>query len=70
MILMYVVDALREIGDQLGKKDWNFNGNPCDQNNPNWRTEEPSEKPGFNNTVKCGCAYPDGLCHVEYMYVV
>ncbi|KAL8090907.1 putative LRR receptor-like serine/threonine-protein kinase At1g07650 isoform X3 [Apium graveolens] len=61
------VDALREIGDQLGKKDWNFNGNPCDQNNQNWRSEKSSERPKYNNTVICGCAYPDGICHVEYI---
>lgn len=67
---MYAVDALREIGDQLGKKDWNFNGNPCDQNNQNWRTEKSYERPGYNNTVICSCAYPHGFCHIEYMYVI
>ncbi|KAL8104149.1 hypothetical protein AgCh_028401 [Apium graveolens] len=56
------VDALCDIGDQLGKNDWNFNGNPCDQN---WRTEKSSEKPGYNNSVICGFSYPDGICHVE-----
>lgn len=68
-LLMYVVDALREIGEQLGKKDWNLNENPCDQNNQNWRTAKSSGKPWYNNTVECNCTYPDGVCHVEHMYV-
>ncbi|RVW29612.1 hypothetical protein CK203_094324 [Vitis vinifera] len=29
--LMFVVDALSEIASQLGKKDWNFSLNPCDE---------------------------------------
>ncbi|KAK1382121.1 putative LRR receptor-like serine/threonine-protein kinase [Heracleum sosnowskyi] len=62
------VDALREIGDQLGKKDWDFRENPCDPNSQNWRTEKSSKNPeGYNNTVMCNCTYPDGLCHVEYI---
>ena len=28
---MFVVDALSEIASQLGKKDWNFSLNPCDE---------------------------------------
>ncbi|XP_017232027.1 probable LRR receptor-like serine/threonine-protein kinase RFK1 [Daucus carota subsp. sativus] len=61
------VDALREIGEQLGKKDWNLNENPCDQNNQNWRTAKSSGRPWYNNTVECNCTYPDGVCHVEHI---
>ncbi|MCE3051545.1 hypothetical protein HAX54_050119 [Datura stramonium] len=55
-------NALKEIGEQLGKKDWDFNLNPCD-GNTNWNTPK-SNSPYYNN-VTCNCATPDGFCHVE-----
>ncbi|KAI3796748.1 hypothetical protein L1987_39431 [Smallanthus sonchifolius] len=50
-----IMNALKEIAKQLGKEDWNFSLNPCDEN-PNWST------PGFQNAVNCTCS-PDA-CHV------
>ncbi|KAI3796752.1 hypothetical protein L1987_39436 [Smallanthus sonchifolius] len=51
----FLLNALKEIAKQLGKEDWNFSLNPCDEN-PNWST------PGFQNAVNCTCS-PDA-CHV------
>ncbi|XP_059664581.1 probable leucine-rich repeat receptor-like serine/threonine-protein kinase At3g14840 isoform X2 [Cornus florida] len=60
----YEMNALGEIAEQLGKKDWNFSLNPCDGNS-NWQTPRPSETPLIhNNTVNCSCSYPNGECHV------
>ncbi|CAN4082164.1 unnamed protein product [Withania somnifera] len=58
-------DALREIAEQLGKKDWDFNLNPCD-GNTNWTTPKRSNSPYYNN-VTCNCSTPDGFCHVQTM---
>ncbi|MCD9646966.1 hypothetical protein HAX54_037231 [Datura stramonium] len=59
-------NALKEIGEQLGKKDWDFNLNPCD-GNTNWNTPK-SNSPYYNN-VTCNCATPDGFCHVERLFI-
>ncbi|WCJ27273.1 Leucine-rich repeat transmembrane protein kinase [Euphorbia peplus] len=56
------VKALREIGEQLGKKDWNFNVNPC--NHSNWQTPKSPERPLYNNSILCNCTGLDGVCHV------
>ncbi|GFQ03190.1 probable LRR receptor-like serine/threonine-protein kinase at1g07650 [Phtheirospermum japonicum] len=39
-------NALREIAEQLGKKDWDFSLNPCDGNS-NWDTKKSSNRPLF-----------------------
>nr|XP_043623484.1 probable LRR receptor-like serine/threonine-protein kinase At1g07650 isoform X2 [Erigeron canadensis] len=46
------VSALKEIAKQLGKVDWEFNLNPCDDRSPQ-----------FKNSVVCDCS-ADGVCHV------
>lgn len=72
MSLIYVVKALHEIAIQLGKEDWNFSVNPCDENDPNfsnWNTPRMAERPQYNNSVICNCSYPGAICHVESMYV-
>ncbi|RVW29594.1 putative leucine-rich repeat receptor-like serine/threonine-protein kinase [Vitis vinifera] len=53
------LEALREIGEQLGKKDWNFSLNPC----ANWTT--PSTDKYYNNSVNCTCSLDK--CHVDTM---
>lgn len=65
--LMRAVEALREIAAQLGKKDWNFQVNPCN-NDSSWITPLSEERPLYNNTVNCNCSYPNGVCHVVKMY--
>ncbi|XP_060194541.1 probable LRR receptor-like serine/threonine-protein kinase At1g07650 isoform X3 [Lycium barbarum] len=57
-------NALKEIADQLGKKDWNFDLNPCD-GNTNWTTPISDDKPLYVNNVTCNCSTPDGFCHVQ-----
>ncbi|XP_016648526.1 PREDICTED: probable LRR receptor-like serine/threonine-protein kinase At1g07650 [Prunus mume] len=49
------VEALKEIAKQLGKTDWNFNINPCNNDTNYWDTA---------NTLGCNCSHPDGFCHV------
>ncbi|XP_019078076.1 probable LRR receptor-like serine/threonine-protein kinase At1g07650 isoform X3 [Vitis vinifera] len=59
-------EALEEIAEQVGKKDWNFSLNPCDGNS-NWSTPNRKEMPLYNNTLTCNCSYPNGQCHVVQM---
>ncbi|KAL2524296.1 putative LRR receptor-like serine/threonine-protein kinase [Abeliophyllum distichum] len=61
-------NALREIADQLGKKDWNFNLNPCDGNS-NWSTPKRSDMPWYNNSVICNCSFPGSVCHVKSIFL-
>ncbi|KAI3521588.1 hypothetical protein L1887_11059 [Cichorium endivia] len=63
------VYALREIGGQLGKKDWDFSLNPCD-GNPNWATPQNAVMPRYNNTVECNCSYPGNVCHVVSLFLM
>ncbi|KAK1400084.1 putative LRR receptor-like serine/threonine-protein kinase [Heracleum sosnowskyi] len=58
------VTALREIADQLGKKNWNFNANLCDSNLTDW---VPMQKQLYANTVFCNCSFPGDICHVQAM---
>ncbi|XP_031120635.1 probable leucine-rich repeat receptor-like serine/threonine-protein kinase At3g14840 [Ipomoea triloba] len=58
------LNALKEIADQLGKKDWDFKLNPCD-NNSNWMTPQRKDMPAYNNTLTCNCSFPAGICHVQ-----
>ncbi|KAI7736503.1 hypothetical protein M8C21_000487, partial [Ambrosia artemisiifolia] len=58
-----MVSVLHDIADELGKRDWNFSLNPCD-NNTNWATPSLDETSPYNNTLKCNCSYPEGVCHV------
>lgn len=58
------VNALKEIAEQLGKKDWNFSLNPCDGNS-NWNTPKMKEMPAYNKAVLCNCSYPGAVCHIE-----
>ena len=64
---MCAEEALEEIAEQVGKKDWNFNLNPCDGNS-NWSTPNRKEMPLYNNTLTCNCSYPNSQCHVVQMY--
>lgn len=63
---MFAVGALKKIAEQLGKKDWNFELNPCDENNSNWKT--PKTRSFYTNEVTCNCSFPNEECHVDRMY--
>ncbi|KAK2996940.1 hypothetical protein RJ639_024874, partial [Escallonia herrerae] len=56
------VDALKEIAEQLGKSDWDFNLNPCDGNS-NWSTQY------YSNSVSCNCSNP-GFHHHWQSYLL
>uniref|UniRef100_A0A7N2LRQ3 Uncharacterized protein n=1 Tax=Quercus lobata TaxID=97700 RepID=A0A7N2LRQ3_QUELO len=55
------VKALREIGEQLKRNDWNFHVDPC-ENDPSWVTQQSDSRPLYNNYITCNCSY--GVCHV------
>ncbi|KAK4710936.1 hypothetical protein R3W88_005449 [Solanum pinnatisectum] len=57
-------NALIEIAEQLGKKDWDFDLNPCNGNR-NWTTPKIDNTSTYVNNVTCNCSTPDGLCHVQ-----
>ncbi|ONI10810.1 hypothetical protein PRUPE_4G069300 [Prunus persica] len=61
-------EALEEIAKQLGKTDWNFNINPCN-NNTNWDTPKSTANPLYNNTLECNCSYRGGFCHVVGIFL-
>ncbi|XP_044498140.1 probable leucine-rich repeat receptor-like serine/threonine-protein kinase At3g14840 [Mangifera indica] len=56
------VEALKDIAESLGKKDWNFNVNPCSQEK-SWVAE--TQDNGSEKNVSCDCSFSSGtLCHV------
>ncbi|XP_049382876.1 probable LRR receptor-like serine/threonine-protein kinase At1g07650 [Solanum stenotomum] len=57
-------NALIEIAEQLGKKDWDFDLNPCN-GNTNWTTPKIDNTSTYVNNVTCNCSTPDGFCHVQ-----
>ncbi|KAF3955626.1 hypothetical protein CMV_019170 [Castanea mollissima] len=65
----YSVKALREIAEQLGKKDWNTSVDPC-INNTSWLTPKLDSRPLYNNSLMCNCSYPDSVCHVVALILV
>jgi hypothetical protein len=67
-LVYYAVEALREIGTQVGKKDWNFSVDPC-SNDSSWATPKWGLRPLYNNSLICNCSFPDGVCHVVELYV-
>ncbi|CAI8593290.1 unnamed protein product [Vicia faba] len=55
-------EALEDIAKSLGKKDWNFDIDPC-SNKPNWVT--PPISKFVENSVTCDCSVADdNFCHV------
>ncbi|TYJ34351.1 hypothetical protein E1A91_A05G162600v1 [Gossypium mustelinum] len=68
----YEVRAHHEIATELGKKDWNYNENPCN-NKSSWFTPPPPPNvpEAINNsTVTCNCSFPNGECHIDGIYLL
>ncbi|KAK4399285.1 putative LRR receptor-like serine/threonine-protein kinase [Sesamum angolense] len=63
-------DALHEVAVQLGKKDWDFNLNPCDGNS-NWTTPKRYDMPcDLTRNYLSGTIPPEwALTKLEYMSV-
>jgi hypothetical protein len=60
--------ALKAIAESLGKKDWNFDIDPC-SNKPNWSTPKPTPLTPrlsiIENNVTCNCSVAGAnFCHV------
>ncbi|KAA8524033.1 hypothetical protein F0562_010536 [Nyssa sinensis] len=57
------VEALMQIGETLGKNDWNFSVNPCSGESSWRRTPDPISR--IENNVTCNCSIPNtDFCHV------
>ncbi|PPS02461.1 hypothetical protein GOBAR_AA18202 [Gossypium barbadense] len=57
-------EALRSIGKTLGKTDWNFDINPCDQGDT-WLNQSTRY---YDNNVTCDCSFNNNTtCHVIHM---
>ncbi|KAL8046825.1 hypothetical protein ABFX02_08G199000 [Erythranthe guttata] len=56
------VRALKEIGKKMGKKDWDFNKDPC-SGEGNWSL--PITRKGFESSVTCDCSFDlNSTCHI------
>ncbi|KAL5564118.1 hypothetical protein UlMin_027282 [Ulmus minor] len=56
------VEALKEIGEKLGIRKWNFSVDPC-SGEEGWIIEKPLK--GFDNNLTCNCTFSNNtLCHV------
>ncbi|XP_031266039.1 probable leucine-rich repeat receptor-like serine/threonine-protein kinase At3g14840 [Pistacia vera] len=56
------VEALKEIGQKLGKNDWNFEVDPCSREE-SWVAEIQTN--GFEKNVSCDCSFSNAtVCHV------
>ncbi|KAM3748471.1 hypothetical protein ACB098_05G111300 [Castanea mollissima] len=68
-LIYHAVKALREIAEQLGKKDWNFNVDPC-INDSSWSTPKFDLRPVlYYNSLICDCSHPDNVCRVIALYL-
>lgn len=63
---MCTVNALREIADQMGNKNWSFTAYLCNANLKDWDT---MQNQLYANSVFCNCSFLDDICHVQAMYV-
>jgi hypothetical protein len=64
----YTVQVMKEIAKTLGKKDWDFNKDPCSGEN-NWKSSV--QVKGFENAVTCNCTFANAtVCHIVSMYVI
>ncbi|CAI9784280.1 unnamed protein product [Fraxinus pennsylvanica] len=59
------VEALKQIAKTLGKKNWNFNVDPCRHDEPSWFTHTEDIRVNQVNQVECDCSfYNNTTCHV------
>ncbi|KAF8007043.1 hypothetical protein BT93_K1140 [Corymbia citriodora subsp. variegata] len=64
------VEALKEIADTLGKRDWDFDTDPCSKTG-NWSDNKSLKE--TTNYVNCSCTSAGAdntitVCHVTGMY--
>ncbi|KAK7313165.1 hypothetical protein VNO77_37642 [Canavalia gladiata] len=61
------VQALKDIGKTLGKKDWDFSVDPC-SGKRNWTSHVKVR--GNENNVTCDCSFANGtICHVTNIHL-
>jgi len=65
---LIAVKALKEIGNKIGKKDWDFGVDPC-SGKGKWNVSD--SRKGFESSVICDCSFNhNSSCHVVSMYVL
>ena len=65
--IIYLVQALKEIGKTVGKRNWDFDVDPC-SGQRNWTSAV--QVKGSENAVTCDCSFANNtVCHVISMYV-
>ena len=61
------VKALKEIAKKLGKRDWDFDKDPC-SGEGNWSVAVTVK--GLESSVACDCSFNNNsTCHITSMYV-
>ncbi|XP_035542842.1 probable leucine-rich repeat receptor-like serine/threonine-protein kinase At3g14840 isoform X2 [Juglans regia] len=66
------VEALKQIAEELRKKDWTFDEDPYCINGTITTWEKlTSGRPttNYDNSIKCKCASPGGVCHVVELHL-
>ncbi|KAL8149820.1 hypothetical protein AgCh_006731 [Apium graveolens] len=58
------VNALREIADQMGIKNWNFHANLCNADLKDW---DNMQNQVYASSVFCNCTFLGDICHVQAM---
>ncbi|KAG2712587.1 hypothetical protein I3760_04G133700 [Carya illinoinensis] len=56
------LETLKEIGKKLGKKDWDFEIDPCSGEGNWWVLGD--ERKGVESTLTCDCTLNNSSCHV------
>ncbi|XP_030480448.2 probable LRR receptor-like serine/threonine-protein kinase At1g07650 [Cannabis sativa] len=59
------VEAIKEIAEQLHKKDWNFS-DPCS----NQTTIDTPHTEQYKNVVICNCTISANTCHIQSIYFI
>ncbi|KAF4347022.1 hypothetical protein F8388_017834 [Cannabis sativa] len=59
------VEAIKEIAEQLNKKDWNFS-DPCS----NQTTIDTPHTEQYKNVVICNCTISANTCHIQSIYFI
>ncbi|KAK2431594.1 Leucine-rich repeat transmembrane protein kinase [Trifolium repens] len=63
------VKALKEIGNKIGKKDWDFGVDPC-SGKGKWNISESPNRKGFESSVICDCSFnQNSSCHVVSIFL-
>ncbi|XP_035543106.1 probable LRR receptor-like serine/threonine-protein kinase RFK1 [Juglans regia] len=73
LVMRFAVEALKQIAEELRKKDWTFDEDPYCINGTITTWEKlTSGRPtttNYDNSIKCDCKFPGGVCHVVKLHL-